>query len=347
MLEFKLLWVLYALPLPIIVYWIIPRAKQEQVAVRVPFYHKLETIEQQHQHQHKSNKRPIKLISTSLMWALLVIAAAQPTWIGEPINLPTEGRDLMLAVDLSESMRMEDMQAGDGYVNRLVAVKAVINDFVERRKGDRLGLILFGSQAYVQAPLTFDRDTVKRFMKESQIGFAGPQTAIGDAVGLAVKRLRKRPGDRHVVILLTDGANTAGEVQPLAAAKFAAEQNITIYTVGVGADALTRSSFFGLNKRTINPSRDLDEDTLQKIAALTGGKYFRAKNPQELLQIYRIVDSLEPIADDAKTFRPVISLFHWPLALAIIISFMTALFNLPWKEWFTNSSDISMEGIER
>ena len=336
MLEFKLIWVLFSLPLPIIIYWLIPRAKHEQTAVRVPFYHNLESIEQQH--QRKTNKRPIKLLSSSLIWSLLVIAAAQPTWIGEPVNLPTEGRDLMLAVDLSESMRMEDMQAGDGYVNRLVAVKAVINDFVERRKGDRLGLILFGSQAYVQAPLTFDRDTVSRFMKESQIGFAGPQTAIGDAIGLAVKRLRKRPGDKHVVILLTDGANTAGEVQPLAAAKFAAEQNITIYTIGVGADAITRSSFFGFNEQTINPSRDLDEDTLQKIAALTGGKYFRAKNPQELLKIYRIVDALEPIADEAKTFRPVISLFHWPLAIAFTLSLLTALLNLPWREWFASST---------
>ncbi|MGK0442782.1 MAG: Ca-activated chloride channel family protein, partial [Pseudohongiellaceae bacterium] len=282
MLEFKLLWALFLLPLPLLAYYFLPRAKQQQTAVRVPFYHKLDNIEQQH--NRKSNKQPFKVAGTSLIWILLVLAAAQPTWIGEPINLPTEGRDLMLAVDLSESMRMEDMEAGSGHVNRLIAVKAVINDFVKRRKGDRLGLILFGSQAYVQAPLTFDRDTVQRFMKESQIGFAGPATAIGDAIGLAVKRLRKRPGDKHVVILLTDGANTAGEVQPLAAAKFAAEHNITLYTVGVGADTLVTPGFFGssFGARTINPSRDLDEATLQKIAALTGGKYFRARNPEQL-----------------------------------------------------------------
>ena len=331
MLEFKLLWALLALPLPLLVYWLLPRARQEQTAVRVPFYHSLEAIEQQH--QRKANKKPVKIAGTTLIWTLLVLAAAQPTWIGDPISLPTEGRDLMLAVDLSESMRMEDMQAGNDYVNRLVAVKAVINDFVERRKGDRLGLILFGSQAYVQAPLTFDRDTVKRFMTESQIGFAGPQTAIGDAIGLAVKRLRKRPGDRHVVILLTDGANTAGEVQPLAAAKFAAEHNITIYTVGVGADEVIRKSFFGLSQRKFNPSRDLDEKTLQQIAALTGGQYFRARNPEELLQIYRLVDQLEPIADDSKTFRPTISLFHWPLGIAAVLSLLIALLNLPWRQW--------------
>ena len=341
MLEFKLLWALLALPLPLLVYWLVPRAKQEQTAVRVPFYQNLQAIEQQH--QRKANKQPVKIAGTTLIWTLLVLAAAQPTWIGDPISLPTEGRDLMLAVDLSESMRMEDMQAGNDYVNRLVAVKAVINDFVERRKGDRLGLILFGSQAYVQAPLTFDRDTVKRFMKESQIGFAGPQTAIGDAIGLAVKRLRKRPGDRHVVILLTDGANTAGEVQPLAAAKFAAEQNITIYTVGVGADEVIRKSFFGLSQRKFNPSRDLDEKTLQQIAALTGGKYFRARNPEQLLQIYRLVDQLEPIADDSKTFRPIKSLFHWPLGIAAALSLLIALFNLPWREWFNQNKPLELQ----
>ncbi|WP_019529267.1 vWA domain-containing protein [Dasania marina] len=337
MLEFQLPWVFYCLPIPLLAYWLLPRAKQQQTAVRVPFYHSLDAIEQQH--SQKNQQRPLKMASLILSWLLLLTAAAQPTWIGDPIHLPTEGRDLMLAVDLSESMRMEDMQAGDDLVNRLVAVKAVINDFVDRRAGDRIGLILFGSQAYVQAPLTFDRETVKRFMTESQIGFAGPATAIGDAIGLAVKRLRKRPGDKHVVILLTDGANTAGEVQPLAAAKFAAKHNISIYTIGVGADQLTTPGFFGssFGSRTINPSKDLDEDTLQKIAALTGGKYFRAKNPQQLLEIYRLVDELEPTEDDAKTFRPSMHLFYWPLAAALIISFITALLQLPWALWFNRN----------
>ncbi|MCR8922878.1 VWA domain-containing protein [Dasania sp. GY-MA-18] len=338
MLEFQLPWVFYCLPLPLLAYLLLPRAKQQQTAVRVPFYHSLEVMQQQH--SHKSQQRPLQLTGLVLCWLLLVTAAAQPTWIGDPIHLPTEGRDLMLAVDLSESMRMEDMQAGDELVNRLVAVKAVINDFVDRRAGDRIGLILFGSQAYIQAPLTFDRETVKRFMRESQIGFAGPATAIGDAIGLAVKRLRKRPGDKHVLILLTDGANTAGEVQPLAAAKFAAQHNITIYTVGVGADQLTTPGFFGssFGARTINPSKDLDEDTLQKIAALTGGKYFRAKNPKELLEIYRLVDELEPTEADAKTFRPSLSLFYWPLAVAVIISLITALLKLPRPAWLANKS---------
>jgi Ca-activated chloride channel family protein len=185
----------------------------------------------------------------------------------------------------------------------------------------------------VQAPLTFDLDTVGRFLHEAQIGFAGEETAIGDAIGLAIKRLRERPGERHVLILLTDGANTAGNVTPAEAAKLAAENNIMIYTVGVGADELILPGPFGGNfgARRVNPSRDLDEDALKNIAAVTGGKYFRARNPEELAGIYRLLDSLEPVADKTQTFRPQRSLFYWPLAAALLLSFIAALQAAPWR----------------
>jgi Ca-activated chloride channel family protein len=291
----------------------------------VPFFQQLSStpLEQ----QRVTTRQTLPLIIATLLWLSLLMAAASPTWIGEPVTLPNEGRDLMLAVDLSESMQIEDMDVNGERSNRLIAVKAVLNDFIERRKGDRLGLILFGSQAYVQAPLTFDRDTVRQFLLEAQIGFAGGQTAIGDAIGMAVKRLRKRPGDEHVLVLLTDGANTAGAVQPLAAARFAAENNITIYTVGIGAEELVTPGLFGssFGARRINPSADLDENTLQQIASLTGGQYFRARSPKELLSIYQLLDELEPIDDEAQTFRPIKRLYYWPLGFALVLSALGAL----------------------
>lgn len=334
MLEFQASWVFYCLPLPLIIYWLLPRAQQQQAAVRVPFYRQLGELEDQ---QHSSiNKRPLRLLSSGLIWCCLVTAAASPTWLGDPITLPANGRDLMLAIDLSGSMEIEDMQIRGEQTNRLIAVKAVMDDFIARRKGDRIGLILFGSRAYIQTPLTFDRATVQRFLKESQVGFAGESTAIGDALGLAVKRLRKRPGDRHVLILLTDGANTSGEVQPLAAAKFAADNNIIVYTIGVGADEMVTPGIFGssFGSRTVNPSADLDEKTLQQIASITGGRYFRARSPEQLINIYQLLDQLEPVEDNEQTFRPSKSLFYWPLGAALLLSLLVATALLPWQQWW-------------
>lgn len=338
MLEFQASWVFYCLPLPLIVYWLLPAAQQKQAAIRVPFYQQLGELE--NQQQGRINKRPLRLLSSAVIWCCLVAAAASPTWIGDPITLPANGRDLMLAVDLSESMLIEDMQIRGEQANRLIAVKAVMDDFIARRKGDRIGLILFGSQAYVQAPLTFDRATVQRFLRESQIGFAGGSTAIGDALGLAVKRLRKRPGDRHVLVLLTDGANTAGEVKPLAAAKFAADNNIIVYTIGVGADEMVTPGIFGssFGARKVNPSADLDEKTLKQIASLTGGRYFRARSPEELMNIYQLLDELEPVEDNQQTFRPSKSLFYWPLGVALALSLLVAITLLPWQRWLENLS---------
>ena len=337
MLTFELPWVIYLLPLPLLAFWILPKAKQQQAAVRVPFYSELSGLQQQT--TSAINQRKLRLSSLALIWCGLIAAASGPTWIGDPISLPASGRDLLLAVDLSGSMKIEDMVVRGEQAERIIAVKAVLNDFIQRRKGDRLGLVLFGSQAYVQAPLTFDRTTVQRFMKEAQIGFAGEQnTAIGDAIGLSVKRLRDRPGDRHVMILLTDGQNNGGEVKPIPAAKLAAENNIIIYTVGVGADEMITKGIFGssFGSRKVNPSADLDEKTLQQIADLTGGKYFRARNPEQLLEIYRILDELEPVEDKQETFRPQKALFYWPLSVALGLSGLLALGLLPWRLWFSS-----------
>jgi Ca-activated chloride channel family protein len=203
-------------------------------------------------------------------------------------------------------------------VDRLTATKWVAGDFINRRVGDRLGLILFGTQAYLQTPLTFDRKTVLTLLNESAIGLAGDNTAIGDAIGLAVKRLKDQPANSRVLILMTDGANTAGEVSPLKAAELAAENQLKIYTIGIGADEMVVRSFFGSHK--VNPSRDLDENTMIKIAQRTGGRYFRARNTDELNNIYMLLDKLEPIEKDKQYFRPRSELYFWPLALALLIA---------------------------
>lgn len=334
MLTFELQWVFYLLPLPVIAYWLLPKAKTQQGAVRVPFYQELQGLK--HNASVNASQKKLRITSMALIWSCLIAAAAEPIWIGDPVSLPSSGRDLLLAVDISGSMNREDMQAQGKLIPRIFAVKTVLDDFIERRKGDRLGLILFGTNAYLQAPLTFDRTTVKRFLIEAQIGFAGDQqTAIGDAIGLAVKRLRKRPGDRHVVILLTDGANNGGEVNPIPAAKLAVQENIVIYTVGVGADQMIQPGIFGssFGSRKINPSTDLDEKTLQEIARMTGGKYFRARDPIELIKIYQLLDELEPVEDNEKSFRPQKALFYWPLTAAITIISLLALGFLPWRAW--------------
>lgn len=326
-------WALLALPLPWLVYRWLPAADTDTAALRVPFFGVVQQL-----YSGGGGHRGGRLLLPCLLWLLLVCAASAPTWEGPAVTLPASGRELMLAVDISGSMQIEDMMVGDQPVSRLIAVKAVVSDFIQRRRGDRLGLILFGSQAYVQAPLTFDRATVSQFMEEAQLGFAGRETAIGDAIGLAIKRLRERSGDRHVLILLTDGANTAGSVAPLAAAEFAAQHNIVVYTIGIGADRMTVPGLFGtgFGARQVNPSADLDEDTLRRIAELTQGSYFRARDPAQLANIYAELDRLEPVAAEGETVRPMRSLAHWPLGLALLISAAWALRALlPMIRWRT------------
>jgi Ca-activated chloride channel family protein len=253
------------------------------------------------------------------------LAIMRPQWLGEFIEFPVSGRDLIIAVDLSGSMQEEDFVLKGQRVDRLTATKFVAGDFIERRIGDRIGLILFGERAYLQAPLTLDRDTVKTLLYESAIGLAGRATAIGDAIGLAVKRIRQRENSNRVLILLTDGANSAGEVEPLEAARLAAREGLKIYTIGVGADEMVVEFFFGTRK--INPSADLDEKALTEIADMTGGKYFRARDTQELDKIYAIMDELEPVERDVRRFRPRKSLYFGPLSIALALSTSLLLYN--------------------
>lgn len=307
-------WVLAVLPLPLVVYYLVPRAQERPASsLRIPFFAVLAAAESDARGPGRG-----RVLLGVLAWSLLAIAAARPQFIGAPIALPLEGRDLMLAVDISGSMVEEDMVIGDRAVDRLTAVKAVAGDFIERRGGDRIGLILFGSQAYVQTPLTFDRQTARALLFESAVGLAGRETAIGDAIGLAVKRLRDQAAKNRILILLTDGANTAGSIAPLKAAELAAAEGVRIYAIGVGAGG---RSAFGL---ALGGAR-IDENTLQAIAKATGGRYFRARDVGGLQSIYGLLDELEPVVSDEKTFSPVEELFQWPLGTALVLSALLAL----------------------
>lgn len=312
MIHFEWPWLLTILPLPLLLRWLLPASSPvEQAALKVPFLDDFSGG----QTQTVSQTQQWPLLLATIAWFLLVIASARPQWLGEPIEQAVSGRDLMLAVDLSGSMEAQDFFINKEPVDRLTAIKWVAGDFIKRRVGDRLGLILFGTQAYLQTPLTFDRQTVQTLLNESAIGLAGENTAIGDAIGLAVKRLKNQPDNSRVLILLTDGANTAGEVSPLKAAELAAANHLKIYTIGVGADEMIVRSFFG--NRKVNPSQDLDENTLVKVAESTGGRYFRARNAAELENIYMLLDKLEPIEKDKQYFRPRSELYVWPLSLAL------------------------------
>ena len=314
MLSFSWPWLFLLLPVPLLVYFLAPAKQQKQSQVFAP---SLMILAEQRQSSAQKPKL-YQYILMALAWICLVTATARPVFVGEPKPITETDRNMMLAVDISGSMSEEDMAIRGRLINRLQAVKVVVSDFIEKRKGDRIGLILFGSKAYVQTPLTFDLNTLEQLLNESAIGLAGKKTAIGDAIGLGVKRLQSLPESNRVLIFLTDGQNTSGEIEPLQAAKLAQIAGVKIYTIGIGADEMVVQGFFG--PRRVNPSRDLDEETLRQVAKETGGQYFRARNLEELDQIYSILDQLEEIESDEQVIRPEKSLFHYPLFLALLLA---------------------------
>lgn len=320
-------WMLAALPLPLLVRFLTePIVGNQEAGLKVPSFRGFAVLSERSEVEQLLNWRFWVAV---IAWLLLVLAAARPERIGDELDVPVSGRNLMLAVDLSGSMDAKDFELGSRRVDRLTATKAVAGDFIGRREGDRIGLILFGERAYLQVPLTLDRETVNTLLLEAFIGLAGEKTAIGDAITLAVKRIHDQGDDgaEQVLILLTDGANTAGEIDPLKAAELAQQIGLRVYTIGIGAEQMVVSSITG-GMRRVNPSADLDEATLTKIAELTGGRYFRAKDTASLQEIYRLLDEMEPVAEPEAGFRPVKSLYYWPLAGSFVLALMLALINL-------------------
>lgn len=229
----------------------------------------------------------------------------------------------MLVVDLSYSMSQRDMKSGSDFIDRLTAVKQVLNNFIEKREGDRLGLVLFSDHAYLQTPLTFDRNTVKQQLDQTVLKLIGTNTAIGEGIGLATKTFIDSDAPQRVIILLSDGTNNAGVLAPIKAAEIAKKYHTTIYTVGVGAGQMLVKDFF--MSRRVNTAKDLDEKTLKKIASLTGGQYFRARDSKDLSRIYDTINKLEPVQKALKTWRPRREWFSYPLALALALSLILVI----------------------
>jgi Ca-activated chloride channel family protein len=257
-----------------------------------------------------------------LAWLCLVAAAVRPQWVGPPQAQQRSGRSMMLAVDLSGSMRTDDMRLAGRPVSRFGAVEAIASDFIARRSGE-LGLVLFGSRAFLVTPLTYDLSAVTAQLQGAAVGLAGTETAIGDAVAVSVKRLAALPQEARVLVLLTDGVNNAGSIAPLEAAKAAKAAGVRIYTIGIGADRMSVPDFFG--SRTINPSADLDVGMLTAMAEQTGGRFFRATDSAQLADAYRTIDALEPMPQRAPTLRPRYELFRWPLGAAVLLFALAAL----------------------
>ena len=308
-----------ALFLPFIWRYLLPpiQGEMQGAALQVPFFQEIQQLQSDSQPKTQYGKTWQKNLLI-LCYILTVLAGTRPQWLGEMIHLPVSGRELMLAVDLSGSMRERDLTIEDNAVDRLSVVKVVLSEFIQRRAGDRLGLILFSDIAYLQTPLTFDRNTVSTLLQEAFIGMTGTETAIGDAIMLAIKQLKDRPEQNRTLILLTDGQNTAGIIKPRKAAELAQQAGIRIYSIGVGADQHYVQGFFG--KRLVNPSQDLDETMLKDIAKRTGGQYFRAHDLLSLQDIYTQLDKLEPIDTETENFRPMTELYPWSLALAFLLS---------------------------
>ena len=324
MLSFVWPWFYLILPLPILYRKLRRSANSESPYLESTIL--LSIAETQNRLVSSTSQRRLLILLLIIAWLSLVTAIARPVNIGDPVALPTTGRDILLAVDISGSMEREDMIINGRQVNRLYAVKSVVSEFVNTREGDRLGLILFGERAYLQTPLPFDTKTLRDLLIEAQIGFAGNGTAIGDAIGLSVKKLKERPDSNRVLILLTDGSNTAGVLSPSEASDIAKKAKVKIYTIGIGDGRQRNQVLFG--QTLVNQNNDLDERTLTAIADLTGGKYFRARDPRELRSIYDQLNKLEPIDQDEELLRPITSLFHWPLALFLTCSLLIILIRL-------------------
>jgi len=303
-------WLLLLLPLPLIFRRLLPVHHERKAAVYVPFMQRLSQLvglEVGNQLVVAKRNRS-QWIFLAVTWILIVLALSRPQWLLEPVVKETPMRDLLVAVDLSGSMETTDFTDKQGQaVDRLSAVKQVLDDFLTRRDGDRVGLILFGSAAFVQAPFTADLGVVRELLEEAQIRMLGPRTMLGDAMGLAINQFARSEVDDRVLILLTDGNDTGSLIPPQRAAKIARDNGVVVHTIAMGDP-------------TVVGEAALDEKSLQAIADITGGGYFHANDTAELNSIYQHLDKINPRAVETISYRPQKDLYYWPLALAMVLS---------------------------
>jgi Ca-activated chloride channel family protein len=309
MLEFAWPWAFAILPLPLAAWWLLPPYRERRASVQIPFFARMaEATGQTPQPGAVILRRlPLQMIAAAVMWLLIVGALARPQWVGDPITHDISARDMMLAIDISGSMSQPDFKTPDQRtLQRLDGVKQVVDAFIARRKGDRIGLILFGTKAYVQAPFTQDLTTIQMLLGQTAVAMAGEQTAIGDAIGLAIKAFEASKAQQRMLILLTDGNDTASRVPPAHAAEIAQQRGLTIYTIGVGDPQAS-----GENR--------VDLQVLRDVASTTGGQFFRAENGEQLQAIYADIDRLAPVKLQTETWRPKLPLFQWPLGAAVVL----------------------------
>src|SRR5262245_15113865 len=302
-------WMLALLPLPILAWWLLPPYRARQASVQVPFFDRLAAATGQTPQRGAVvlQRRRIQMVVAILIWILLVAALARPQWVGDAVTREVSARDLVLAIDISGSMEQVDFRSAVGTtLRRLDGVKRVVKDFIARRRGDRVALILFGTKAYVQVPFTQDLQTAAQLLDQAEVGMAGQQTAIGDTIGLAIKTLEASTAKQKLLILLTDGNDTASRVPPEHAADIARQKDVVVYTIGVGDPAAS-----GENR--------VDLSVLQSVAATTGGRFFRAEDGAQLESIYADIDRLAPAKLDTLSWRPKLPLFQWPLGAAIVL----------------------------
>ena len=319
-------WALFLLPLPFLVRAMISAVTNTEAALNIPLLDQADLPKA----SSTAGSNWLAKLAVWFFWLCLIVAASRPLWIGEPVTQTISGRDLMLAVDISGSMQEMDMLVDSRAVSRIEVLKKVVSDFVDRREGDRLGLILFGTNAYTYVPLTFDRKTLNELLIDASIGLAGRGTAIGDAIGLAVKRMRERQAEQKILILVTDGSNTSGITDPIEAAQAAYQEGLKIYAIGVGTDAETMRRKFGITR--IRPGTALDEITLKQIANITEGEYFRARDIASLEAIYSRLDELEPIEREDRSYRPRQELFFWPLLTGVL----GLMLFIGWSTWYSH-----------
>jgi Ca-activated chloride channel family protein len=311
-------WLLAVLPLPLLVRWLVPPYRERREGLRVPFLPRLARLTGQAPTAGAVVLRGgwLRDVALIVAWLCSVAALARPQWLEPPISRTVPVRDMMLAVDLSGSMETKDFTDSSGQaVDRLNAVKQVLDDFLSRRKGDRVGLIVFGNAPYVQAPFTQDLDVCRELLSETRVGMAGPKTAFGDAIGLAITVFKRSDVPEKVLIALTDGNDTGSQVPPELAAAVAKDGSIVIHTVAVG------------DPKAAGEDR-LDEEMLRRVAAITGGTYSHAGNRAELEATYTRLDRLPTREARMITHRPRTDLFHWPLAMGLALSFLTTAIGL-------------------
>jgi Ca-activated chloride channel family protein len=312
MLHFAYPWVFLLVPLPLLMHWLAPAHQEPRLAVYVPFMRVLVRVAGGSSAAGTviTRRRRLQRVQIVVAWLALVIALARPLWLGEPVVRELPMRDLLVALDLSGSMETRDFTAASGApAERLAAAKEILDGFLSRRDGDRVGLVFFGSAAFVQAPFTDDLNVVRELLDEAQVRMLGPRTVLGDAIGMAIPLFERSDVDERVLIVLTDGNDTGSLVPPVRAAEIARDNGVKIFTIAMGDPQAAGE-------------QALDEAALQAVAGTTGGDYYHAEDRAQLEGAYAELDRLTPKQVETQSYRPQHELYHWPLGFAIVLSML-------------------------